>query len=858
MKSKRSMRGIAVSGVAVMMWAGFLWAQSPPADPAEADKPQPVASAPAKVEPPRAAPPQAAPVEAKPIKAAPAAAAATPPRTPPPVASPAGPAASSAFPATTRALPLSGAAPAAPAPGPISTNTNTSPARPTRASPVPSKVPANQATVTPVADEVAAIAVKAAPAKPAASPAAPNRASPTTTAANAPASFAPLPEPLPEAIADAVDPAPPAQTGALAENGQAVQDALAGGDGAVSEILVEPGAAAPIPVLSAPDLEAYVDGLVPLAIARGGLAGAVVVVVRDGQVLLAKGYGYADVEQRKPMDAARTLVRPGSISKLFVWTAAMQLVEQGKLDLDADLNRYLDFTIRDYAGQPATMRQLMTHTAGFEESAKHLFAADESRLLPLERYLKRVQPERIYPPGKVPAYSNYGAALAAYVVQRISKQPFDDYIEANVFAPLRMRQSSFRQPLPKGLAGDMAKSYNAAGAAPIPFELVNPAPAGSLSTTGLDMARFMIAQLDERGAGAAPILQPHSLQTLHATASRPIQGLDAMALGFFRRDTRGPVAIGHGGATEAFQSNLVLLPAHGLGLFVSADGPGSAGRALHRDLIKGVIERYFPVRAVQQPTLPTARLHAEQLAGRYENSRSSSSNFLAIARLLGSARIKVHDDDTLSVSALRTPDGRPKRWREVEPYVWREVGGDSLLAAKLDGNQVIAVSSDDVPAAMWLQPVPGWRSPGWMLPLLCLALAVQALAVLLWPVAALVRRHTQRRLLLSERDRRLRLLSFLGVIGNLVLALLWLWIITRIDASVRMLDGALDPWIRLAQVLGLASVATAVVAVLNARAVWRASPQRLRRVCAIAVAAACVAMVWYVVVLRTLSLSLVY
>lgn len=842
MKSKRSMRGIAVSGVAVMMLAGSLWAQSPPPA-ATGASPQPELSRTAAPEPTKVAP---KPVP-EPVKAA-----STP--TPVPLRGPARPAASSAFPATTRALPLSGAAPAVDAgqvgPAPASTGS----ALPTRASPVPSKVPAKTPIVADL--DAAAIAVKPAPTKPAvAATSKPLQATAAAAAsANAPASFAPLPAPLPEAIADAVDPAPLAQATA----GLAVDASPARDNQPSSEILVEPGAAAPIPMLSAPDLEAYVDGLVPLAIARGGLAGAVVVVVRDGQVLLAKGYGFADVEKRKPMDAARTLVRPGSISKLFVWTAAMQLVEQGKLDLDADINRYLDFKIRAYAGQPATMRQLMTHTAGFEESAKHLFAADESRLLPLERYLKQVQPERVYPPGKVPAYSNYGAALAAYVVQRISKQPFDDYIEANVLTPLRMRQSSFRQPLPKGLAGDMAKSYSSAGGAPIPFELVNPAPAGSLSATGLDMARFMIAQLDERGSGAATILQPHSLQTLHATALRPIPGLDAMALGFFRRDTRGPVAIGHGGATEAFQSNLVLLPAHGLGLFVSADGPGSAGRALHRDLIKGVIQRYFPVRAAAQPTLPTARLHAEQLAGRYENSRASSSNFLAIARLLGSARISINDDDTLSVSAFRTPDGRPKRWREVEPYLWREVGGDSLLAAKLDGNEVIAVSSDDVPAAMWLQPVPDWRSPGWMLPLLCLALAVQAAAVLLWPVAALVRRRFRQPLVLAERDRRLRLLSFLGLIGNIALVLLWAWIVAQLDASVRMLDGALDPWIRIAQLLGLASVATAAVAVLNARAVWRSSPQRLRRVCAIAVAAACVATVWYVFALRTMSWSLVY
>lgn len=623
-------------------------------------------------------------------------------------------------------------------------------------------------------------------------------------------------------------------------------------------ILVEAVGAAPIPQLGAADLEAYVDGLVPQAIARGGLAGAVVVVVKDGQLLLSKGYGYADVERRKPMDPARTLLRPGSISKLFTWTAVMQLVERGKLDLDADVNTYLDFKIRDYYGQSITLRHLMTHSAGFEESSKHLFAADPSRLRKLGDYLKAVQPRRIYAPGTVPAYSNYGAALAGYIVERVADQPFDDYVEEHLFEPLRMHRSSFRQPLPKGLAGDMAQSYVAAGAAPVPFELVNPAPAGSLSSTGEDMAHFMLAQLDQGRYGSDAILQPHTLQSMQATALRPIPGLDAMALGFFRRDGRGPVVIGHGGATEAFQSSLMLLPAHRLGVFVSADGPARAGRALHRDLIEGVIQRYYPSPLADLPTLPTAHLHGEQLRGRYENSRGSASNFLAMARLFGGATLVLNDDDTIAVSSLRGSDGRIKRWREIEPYVWREVGGDSRLAAKMSGAEVVAISSDDVPAAMWLQPVPGWRSPGWMLPLLFATLGVQALALCLWPIAAVVRYQTQRRLRLDGRERDLRLLTMFGLIANLSLAGLWWWLLVRAEASVRALDGGLDGWMRLAQLLGLLSVPIAIVACLNARAAWRGPLQRLRRVCAVAIAAACVAMVWFVFALKTMSWSLVY
>ena len=131
--------------------------------------------------------------------------------------------------------------------------------------------------------------------------------------------------------------------------------------------------------LTAQDLEAFLDGIIPLQLQREDIAGATIAVVKDGNLLFGKGYGYADYEKKKRVSAEETLFRPGSVSKLFTWTAVMQLVEQGKLDLDRDVNEYLDFKIPEAFGKPITLKNLLTHTPGFEEQIKDLFStASES------------------------------------------------------------------------------------------------------------------------------------------------------------------------------------------------------------------------------------------------------------------------------------------------------------------------------------------------------------------------------------------------------------------------------------------------------------------------------------------------
>ena len=307
---------------------------------------------------------------------------------------------------------------------------------------------------------------------------------------------------------------------------------LLGGEASAAD--VAPPAGHP---LTMQDLDAFMDGFMPLALERGDIAGSVVVVVKDGQIIFEHGYGFADVATQKPVDPKTTMYRLASISKLFTWTALMQLVEQHKLSLDTDINTYLDFKIPEAFGKPITLLNLMTHTPGFEETLKDQDAADPTHLMSLEASLKSWVPTRVFPPGEVPAYSNYGAALAGYIVQRVSGEPFAQYVERHIFQPLHMTHSTFTEPLPKIFAADMSDGYDVASKEPKLFELDPQRPAGGLSASGDDMAHFMIAHLANGTYDGTRILTPETAIKMHTTAYQHTPGIPGMASAPTRRKT---------------------------------------------------------------------------------------------------------------------------------------------------------------------------------------------------------------------------------------------------------------------------------------------------------------------------------
>ncbi|HEX3676159.1 MAG TPA: serine hydrolase [Sphingomicrobium sp.] len=496
------------------------------------------------------------------------------------------------------------------------------------------------------------------------------------------------------------------------------------------------------PPLRADDVNAWLDGFMPYAIARGDIPGAVVVVVKDGQVLTERGYGYANVAKKIKVDPKTTLFRPGSISKLFTWTALMQQVEQGKVDLNADVNKYIDFQIPPFEGKPITPLNLMTHTPGFEEAVKNLITNGPTET-PYDTLLKRWVPARIYAPGTTPAYSNYGASLAGYIVQRTSGEPFDAYLENHIFKPLGMAHSTFRQPLPPDLKPLMSEGYRPGDDKPFGFEFVNAAPAGAMSTTGDDMAKFMIAHLQNGQYNGQEILKPETAKLMHSRANTPFSAGDGMAHGFYETNINGLHVIAHGGDTEAFHSDLHLFLDKGVGIFVSFNSPGKEGavQPLRDSIFSDFADRYFPEApdAVKVDT-NNAKADSEKLAGIYSTTRGSRTDFLAAVDLLGQVKVGVDKDGNPVIPDSKTLGGQPRKWVHVGPMTWRDADGHDLLTANVANGKAVRFSYGELAPIIDFDRTPGYRSSAWILPLLYCALAVLLLTALLWPTRALVRR----------------------------------------------------------------------------------------------------------------------
>ncbi len=586
------------------------------------------------------------------------------------------------------------------------------------------------------------------------------------------------------------------------------------------------------PVLSKADLDAWLDGYLPFALRVADIAGAEIAVVKDGRILTERGYGHADIARRIPVDPDRTLFRPGSVSKLITWTAVMQLVERHRLDLDADVNDYLDFRIPPRDGQPITLRQIMTHTAGFAERAKDISSYDRNNLQTLGAFLKAWIPERIFAPGTTPAYSNWATALAGYIVQRVSGMPFDDYVEQHVFAPLGMTDSTFRQPLPARLAPQMSLGYRRASEPPQPFEFIGPFPAGSLSTTAGDMARFMIAHLQDGVLDDRRILDAATARTMHdspldrVNPMSLIPPLDRMELGFFETNVNGHEVIGHLGDVEAFHTILHLFTADGVGLYASFNSPGkdAAVQQLRMALLRDFADRYFPATGRDGRVAPEiAAQHARMMLGRWQGSRRSAGTFLAIVNLLGQVTVSTTPSGELVVSSITDPSGAVRHWVEIAPFVWRDVAGPDRLAAKLVDGKVERWSWNFESPFEVLERVPAAQSAGWILPALAIALPVLLLSVLSWPASWLIRRRYRAVLPVTGAARLAYRLSRLT--AGLVLLVLagWAATILRMLADTDALTARSDPALWVLQVGGLVVFVAGVLATgWNALLAWSA------------------------------------
>jgi CubicO group peptidase (beta-lactamase class C family) len=443
------------------------------------------------------------------------------------------------------------------------------------------------------------------------------------------------------------------------------------------------------------DLESFSDGYFQEQMPRQHVPGAVLVLVKDGRTLLAKGYGFADLEKRVPVTPERTVFRVASVSKLFTATAVMQLVEGGRLGLDDDVNAHLRrFKLPSNYVEPVTIAHLLTHRGGFDEQLIGMAAPDPAHSLPLGEYLSRRMPPAVMPPGRFISYSNHGFALLGHIIEEVSGRPFADYMEEYVLRPLGMAMSSFHQPLPGALAGSLAVGYLDEGGTlePLAPDVLQTAPAGSLVTTGTDVARFMVAHLHKGRLDGGRILQEDTAEMMQRRQFSHDSRMPGLGYGFWERPRNRHRAIVHDGGWGGFYSLMWLLPEEDVGVFIAANRftfPPSSD--FGDEYIKRFVDRYYPaaegrVTAPQERVLPTptaeVRRRGARVAGVYRSLRIPPQHtFEKGIGLFLQFRVALEDDGTLT---LQSPFGEGTRWAEVEPFVFRDIGGEDHIAFRGD------------------------------------------------------------------------------------------------------------------------------------------------------------------------------
>jgi CubicO group peptidase (beta-lactamase class C family) len=460
------------------------------------------------------------------------------------------------------------------------------------------------------------------------------------------------------------------------------------------------------PFTNSDELEGFVDDVMAERIGTT-TPGATVAIVSEDAPILTKGYGAADVDADVPVRADETVFRVGSVGKLVTYTAVMQGVENGVLDLDTDVNSYLGdsaVTVPATYDDPVTLRHLGTHTAGFESALDPDIVADPTALDPLEVVLTNHQPSRIRPPGDLVGYSNYGAALAGHVVAKAHETTFEEYVQSKLFEPLGMTHSTFSQPVPDDQPGDLAAPHVRDGDSFLAADdvYINMRPAGSLSATATDMAAFMRAHLGDGAVGNTRILDADTAEAMHSRHHVRHPAVTNWRYGFHEYGNPEVNLIGHSGATVNFTSYLLLAPDDDVGIFVGFNSNPSEGP---KAVVDEIVAEYELQQAATTPT-PTSRPggqeRAETVAGEYSLTYLPQSGPLQVVDLLEHLTVEPAANGRLRTTTL---EGDARQWVETEPYVYDEVGGHDVLAFEVTDGEVDVLNINSEPTGVY-QPVP--------------------------------------------------------------------------------------------------------------------------------------------------------
>jgi len=476
-------------------------------------------------------------------------------------------------------------------------------------------------------------------------------------------------------------------------------------------------------------VEAFIDGAVKPVMKQSHGASGVVLVMKDGEVILNKGYGYQDIEKRIPVDPYNTLFRPGSISKLFTWIAVLQMEEQGKLDLDTDVNEYLtQFKVEDtWPGRPVTLRHIMTHRGGFEDGAMgYLIINDPDRIMPLADALEKYQPQRVNPPGDHTAYSNWATALAGLIVANLSGVEFNQYIRENIFDVLEMQNASFVEPLPPELDALMAKHYTfeAGRFVEKPYEIIaNFGPAGALAASAGAMENFARALLNEGELNGRRILNPETVERFLAREFSHDDRTRGLGLGALHYPYNGVDVVGHDGGTTAFVSHFGLALDEDFVFYASFSGPAAAS-IIYQHLVWPFYDEFFPPDSIELSPADDFVERGLKYAGTYHTWRMSFTKVESLLRFVTGVEVVPTAEGTLMIGGVE--------FLEEDEHLFRERDGETRIVFQTDEHgQVTGMINDGFAVAQSFK-APAYATMGFATPFLLLSYLIFVGVVARW------------------------------------------------------------------------------------------------------------------------------
>jgi CubicO group peptidase (beta-lactamase class C family) len=478
------------------------------------------------------------------------------------------------------------------------------------------------------------------------------------------------------------------------------------------------------------DIAARFDALANAFMATNEVPGAIAAVV-SGDTVILRGYRLVDIEGGVAAGPEDVRFEIGSITKLFTWIAVMMLVEEGRLDLEADVTQYLEDV--DVPGSaPLTLAQLMSHRGGFEESYAIFDGAVAAR--PRAEALTLAAPDQVFTRGTVTSYSNWGAALAGYVVEQVSGQPWESFVQARILDPLGMDDTTTAERLRRPDQPPLASSYRVQGGTVYPafrIDIGAFGPAGGMASTAADMARFLRFLMGDGALDDVRLLQTDTMNRLRTRLfdDRP-QAAD-MAHGFQARPMFGTSVYGHGGGVNEFLSNLAFVPEIGAGVFISQNGGNGAHLPLFVPTeILGVLAENAGLRAPVAQPIPDAARRAAEASGRYLTNRRTFSGPGQVLAALSPLTVTALPDGALLIP---TPLSQgPVRHEPVAPDIWQDAQGARVAILRDEGGRVVRLA--DGTGAQTHERVRGLADPIWLWLTLAIAalLSITTLLGLIW------------------------------------------------------------------------------------------------------------------------------